>query len=225
MLNSLSTNESIALKEEASFIRFKTLGFYLILLAVPGSFINNLPLQGVAYEGVKGLSWFTYFMLVTLCFKDIRSFLTPLWNVKAFKKPRTYLWMFLSLILPYTLLHGCLYFEVLLNKDFVFYFKNQLLYASSWSKTLEVAVLTPIWEEFVFRGILLWMLVRFMKPYWAVGITSIVFGVIHSSDIWVITILAGCLLTLTAYKTKSILPSIVAHSLWNLYMVQLILYF
>lgn len=225
MLNSLPAREHLPVKEGASTIRFKTLCIYLIMLVVPGYFINKLPLHGVTYEGVKGLIWFTYFMVVTLCYKDIRTFIAPLLNVKAFKKPGTYIWILITFMLPYIMLHLCLYFEVFLDKYFMFYFNNHMLHASSWRQTIDVAILTPITEEIVFRGILLTILLRFVKPYWAVGITSILFGLIHPSDIWMITILGGVLLTLTTYKTKSILPAMVAHSLWNLYMVQLFLYF
>ncbi|MGG3915078.1 CPBP family intramembrane glutamic endopeptidase [Rossellomorea vietnamensis] len=225
MQNSLSTNEPIDVEEEELAIRFKTLCIYLILLAVPGFFINKLPLEGVAYEGVKGFIWFTYFMVVTLIYKEIRTFIRPLWKVNAFKKPGTWLWIFLTFMLPYSLLHLCLYFEVLLDKYFIFYFNNHMMHAGSWRQTIDVAILTPIWEEIVYRGILLTILLRFVKSYWAVAITSILFGLVHPSDIWLFTILGGFLLTMTAYKTKSILPAMVAHSLWNLNMVQLFLYF
>jgi membrane protease YdiL (CAAX protease family) len=223
--NSLSTNEPIAVKEEGSSIKLKTLCIYLILLAVPGFFINKLPLQGVAYEGVKGFIWFTYFMVVTLCYKDIRTFIAPLLNGKAFKKPGTWLWILLTVMLPYILLHLCLYFEVFLDKYYIFYFNNHMIHAGSWRQTMDAAVLTPISEEIVFRGILLMVLLRFVKPFWAISITSLLFGLIHPSEIWVFTVLAGFLLTMTAFKTKSILPAMVAHSLWNVYMVQLFLYF
>ncbi|MBW3111523.1 CPBP family intramembrane metalloprotease [Bacillus sp. MCCB 382] len=225
MQNSLSTNEPIVVKEEGSAITLKTLCIYLLLLAVPGFFINKLPLSGVAYEGVKGFIWFTYFMVVTLSYKEIRTFISPFLNVKAFKKPVTWLWIFLSFMLPYTLLHLCLYFEVLLDKYYIFYFNNHMFHAGSWGQTIDGAILTPISEEILFRGILLTLLLRMIKPFWAITITSLLFGLIHPSDIWVFTILGGFLLTITAYKTKSILPAMVAHSLWNLYMVQLFLYF
>ncbi|MBN8191953.1 CPBP family intramembrane metalloprotease [Bacillus sp. NTK074B] len=225
MQNSLSTNEPLNVKEAGSAIRFKTLCIYLILLAVPGFFINKLHLEGPVYEGVKGFIWFTYFMVVTLSYKEIRTFISPLLNVKAFKKPRTWLWIFLTFIIPYALLHLCLYFEVVLDKYYIFYFNNHMLHAGSWRQTIDVAILTPISEEIVFRGILLTLLLRIIKPFWAITITSLLFGLVHPSEIWVFTVLAGFLLTLTTYKTKSILPAMVAHSLWNLYMLQLFLYF
>lgn len=225
MLNGLSTNEAIAVKGTTSTIKLKTLCIYLILLAVPGYFINKLPIQGVNYEGLKGLIWFVYFMIVTLCFRDIRAFIAPLLNVKAFKKPGTYGWILLTFMLPYTLLHLCLYFEVLLDKYYMFYFKNHMVHASNWRQTVDVAILTPITEEIVFRGMLLTILLRFVKSYWAIGMTSILFALIHFSDLWMFPLLGGFLLTMTAYKTKSILPAMVAHSLWNVYMAQLFLYF
>ena len=223
MLNSSPAHEPIPVTTDASTIRFKTLLIYLTMLALPGYFINQLPLQN--YDGLKGLIWFLYFMAVTLGYKNIRTFIVPLMKVEVFKKPGTYLWIFLTFMLPYVLLHLSLHFEVLLDKYYIFYFNNHMLHASSWRETVEVAVLTPISEEIIFRGILLTALLKFVKPLWAVGITSILFGLIHPSEIWLFTVLAGFLLTMTAYKTKSILPAMVAHSLWNLYMVQLFLYF
>ncbi|UXH43908.1 CPBP family intramembrane metalloprotease [Rossellomorea vietnamensis] len=223
MQNSLPAQEPIPVTEDASTIGFKTLLIYLVILALPGYFINQLPLQN--YDGLKGLIWFLYFMSVTLGYKNIRTFMVSLMKVEVFKKPGTYLWIFLTFMLPYVLLHLSLHFEVLLDKYYIFYFNNHMLHASSWRETIDVAVLTPISEEIIFRGILLTVLLKFVKPFWAVGITSILFGLIHPSEIWLFTVLAGFLLTLTAYKTKSILPAMVAHSLWNLYMVQLFLFF
>jgi membrane protease YdiL (CAAX protease family) len=223
MLNSSSAHKPIPVTADASTIRFKALLIYVAILALPGYFINQLPLQN--YDGLKGLIWFLYFMAVTLGYKNIRTFISPLMKVEVFKKPGTYLWIFLTFMLPYVLLHLCLHFEVLLDKYYIFYFNNHMFHSSSWGETVDVAVLTPISEETVFRGILLTVLLKFVKPFWAVGITSILFGLIHPSEIWMFTVLAGFLLTLTAYKTKSILPAMVAHSLWNLYMVQLFLYF
>ncbi|UTE76840.1 CPBP family intramembrane glutamic endopeptidase [Rossellomorea sp. KS-H15a] len=223
MLNSSPAHEPIPVTTDASNIRFKTLLIYLTMLALPGYVINQLPLQN--YDGLKGLIWFLYFMAVTLGYKNIRTFIVPLLKVEVFKKPETYLWIFLTFMLPYVLLHVSLHFEVLIDKYYIFYFNNHMLHASSWRETVDVAVLTPISEEIIFRGILLTVLLKFVKPFWAVGITSILFGLIHPSEIWLFTVLAGFLLTMTAYKTKSILPAMVAHSMWNLYMVQLFLFF
>ncbi|MCA0151052.1 CPBP family intramembrane metalloprotease [Rossellomorea vietnamensis] len=223
MLNSSPAHEPIPVTTDASNIRFKTLLIYLTMLALPGYVINQLPLQN--YDGLKGLIWFLYFMAVTLGYKNIRTFIVPLLKVEVFKKPETYLWIFLTFMLPYVLLHVSLHFEVLIDKYYIFYFNNHMLHASSWRETVDVAVLTPISEEIIFRGILLTDLLKFVKPFWAVGITSILFGLIHPSEIWLFTVLVGFLLTMTAYKTKSILPAMVAHSMWNLYMVQLFLFF
>ncbi|MGG4166278.1 type II CAAX endopeptidase family protein [Rossellomorea vietnamensis] len=223
MLNSSPAHEPIPVAADASTIRFKTLLIYVATLALPGYFINQLPLQN--YDGLKGLIWFLYFMAVTLGYKNIRTFIVPLMKGEVFKKPGTYLWIFLTFMLPYVLLHLCFHFEVLLDKYYIFHFNNHMLHASSWRETIDVAFLTPLSEEIVFRGILLTILLKFVKPFWAVGITSILFGLIHPSEIWIFTVLAGFLLTISAYKTKSILPAMVAHSLWNLYMAQLFLYF
>ncbi|BCB05229.1 CPBP family intramembrane glutamic endopeptidase [Bacillus sp. KH172YL63] len=225
MQPTLSTNQPISIKERAATITVKTLSIYLILIIVPGYFINQLSLEGTAFEGMKGYVWFAYFMMVTFGYKEIRRFIASLLNVRVFREKETYVWMFVSFFIPYGILHLCLYYEVFLNEYFIYQVKYNMLPAGNLWQTIDAAVLTPVTEEIMVRGIILSMLLKRVKPLWAITITSMLFGLIHPSSAWMFTIAGGFLLTLTAYKTKSILPGIVAHALWNLYMVQLILYF
>lgn len=206
-------------------ITLKSFIFYILLIAVPGYLFEVLPLPINTPELLIGAIWFSYFILTTYRFKSIRQTIISQLDVRCFKRWRTYFYILISLILPYAFLHFCLNYGFLLDKNYIFYFKNHMIPATGIGSTINSSILTPITEEILFRGILLVFLLKFMKPYLAVGIVAILFSILHPWDIWIFILLSGFLLTITAYKTKSLLPSMVAHGLWNLYMTQLFLYF
>ena len=82
---------------------------------------------------------------------------------------------------------------------------------------LAVVIVAPIGEEIVFRG----FLQRFLEEYWkditrAVLVTSLFFAMIHFNPFWTIQIyLLGVILGFLAWKTKSVIPSILLHIVNN----------
>ncbi len=82
---------------------------------------------------------------------------------------------------------------------------------------LAVVVMAPIGEEIVFRG----FLQKFLEEHWkditrAVLVTSIFFAIIHFNPYWTIQIyILGIILGFLSWRTKSIIPSIILHSINN----------
>ena len=82
---------------------------------------------------------------------------------------------------------------------------------------LAVVVMAPIGEEIVFRG----FLQKFLEEYWkditrAVLVTSLFFAMIHFNPYWTIQIyLLGVILGFLSWKTKSVIPSVILHSINN----------
>ena len=82
---------------------------------------------------------------------------------------------------------------------------------------LAVVIVAPISEEVVFRG----FLQKFLEDHWkditrAVLVTSLFFAMIHFNPFWTIQIyILGVVLGFLAWKTKSVIPSIMLHSLNN----------
>tara|TARA_B100001559_G_scaffold181843_1_gene152122 strand:- start:1518 stop:2309 length:792 start_codon:yes stop_codon:yes gene_type:complete len=82
---------------------------------------------------------------------------------------------------------------------------------------LAVVIMAPIGEEIVFRG----FLQKFLEEYWkditrAVLITSLFFAMIHFNPYWTIQIyLLGIILGFLSWKTKSVIPSVILHSINN----------
>ena len=83
--------------------------------------------------------------------------------------------------------------------------------------TITVVILAPLGEEILFRG----FLQKLLEESWqditrAVLITSLFFAFIHMNPVWVIQIyFLGVMLGYLAWKTGSILTSLILHSLNN----------
>lgn len=93
---------------------------------------------------------------------------------------------------------------------------------------LTAVVLGPIFEEILFRGILLPAFEGlFKKPVWAIVASSLLFGAIHPTGIpaWLPLATVGAMSAMLAYQTRSLVPSIVLHVLHNAMVVlQLLAY-
>jgi len=88
-----------------------------------------------------------------------------------------------------------------------------------------VVVIAPLGEELLFRGFFQQILEKHWKDVTrAVLMTAIIFSFIHMNPFWFAQIyILGIILGFLAWKTKSVLPSLILHSLNNL--VALILSF
>lgn len=84
--------------------------------------------------------------------------------------------------------------------------------ASSWVTVLTVAIVAPIGEELLFRGLIQSYSKEYLSTVWAIILQAAVFGVYHGNVIQgVYAFLLGMLLGLIAHRFESILPSIVFH--------------
>jgi len=89
-----------------------------------------------------------------------------------------------------------------------------------------VAIVPSISEEFLFRGFLQTNLEKKMKPFLAITISSVLFGVIHFEPVVLIPlILIGIYLGTVSYLTGSILMPIFIHFLVNLFSVIGVIFF
>lgn len=91
-----------------------------------------------------------------------------------------------------------------------------LLTAPLWQTLLVAAVVAPVCEEIVFRGVLLTGFLQRYRPPLAILVSSVLFGVSHMvPQQMVTTTLLGIVLGIIATRTGSILPSMAFHSLHN----------
>lgn len=95
-----------------------------------------------------------------------------------------------------------------------------------FSLVIMVAVLAPIFEEILFRGILMkGMLNNKMNPYWAIVLSAFIFGAIHVFP-WQFlgAFLLGMVLGLVYWKTKSLLLPILMHAFNNFIAAMLMIF-
>ncbi len=89
-----------------------------------------------------------------------------------------------------------------------------------------VAILAPIFEEMLFRGIILkGMLNNKINPYWAIVISAFIFGAVHIYP-WQFlgAFLLGLVLGLVYYKTKSLLLPMLMHAFNNFIAAMLMIF-
>ena len=82
---------------------------------------------------------------------------------------------------------------------------------------IAVVVIAPVGEEILFRG----FLQQFLEQHWkdvtrAVLITSLFFAMIHLNPYWMVQIyFLGIILGFLAWRTQSVIPSLILHGLNN----------
>ncbi len=78
-------------------------------------------------------------------------------------------------------------------------------------------IVAPVIEEVIFRGLVLTRLQEGMPIWGAVGISSLLFAVMHGHPLWIgYTFVIGCLMAIVAIRMKSIKATILLHMCFNL---------
>lgn len=85
-----------------------------------------------------------------------------------------------------------------------------------WGSFMKVAIVAPVIEELIFRGLILYGLLRNYKPHTAIIVSALLFSLFHLNP-WQIpaTMVLGLLLGWIMFRTKNILLAIAGHSLNN----------
>lgn len=152
-------------------------------------------------------------------FEPAKKLLLQSFNFTVLKKWRTYVYLLLFFAI-----------SIVLNYIFLKYVFQDATKQQASALNLDVfeqyqillligfAILTPIFEELIFRGFLLhFFSERF--PFWiAAVLTSFFFGIAHtySLGVMVITFFTGLLMAILCKKTKSIIPAMLFHIMNNM---------
>ncbi|MFX3648893.1 MAG: lysostaphin resistance A-like protein [Paenibacillus sp.] len=86
--------------------------------------------------------------------------------------------------------------------------------------TLAIIIIIPFYEELLFRGLLFTTIYNRYGSAWSIIISSLIFGFLHS-DLFVLTTIYGFVFNYIFLKTKSLIPSIILHMIWNTLVVLL----
>ncbi|WP_336763112.1 CPBP family intramembrane glutamic endopeptidase [Paenibacillus sp. USHLN196] len=86
--------------------------------------------------------------------------------------------------------------------------------------TVAIIVVIPFYEELLFRGLLFTTIYNKYGSAWSIIISSLIFGFLHS-DLFVLTTIYGFVFNYIFLKTKSLIPGIMLHMIWNTLVVLL----
>ncbi|KFN01446.1 CPBP family intramembrane metalloprotease [Bacillus clarus] len=178
--------------------------------------------QTALYESIANTTSIALQLFVLLLFifkyKPAKKLLLSAFNFEALKNWRTYVYLLLFFVL-----------NIILNFIMLNYVFPDATTEQSSALSLNIlnqyqillligfAILTPIFEELIFRGFIL----RFFSerfPFWIAAIlTSFFFGIAHtySLGVMVITFFMGLLMAILCKKTNSIIPAMLFHIMNN----------
>ena len=111
-----------------------------------------------------------------------------------------------------------------LNEVFPYYSQltdDTMVGQPMWLLFLTVGILAPIAEELIFRGLVFRRMKDFMKPWMAIVLSGLLFGIYHGNMIqFLYASLMGILLAVIYHRTGTLWTSILAHvvaNLWSLF--------
>lgn len=96
---------------------------------------------------------------------------------------------------------------------------EQTIYSQSvWLILLTVGVVAPIAEELIFRGLLFHRMKDWMKPWLAIILSALAFGLYHGNAVqFIYAFFMGALFALIYHRTGTLWATIVAHMVANLW--------
>lgn len=117
----------------------------------------------------------------------------------------------------------CLYWTVTLAMSYLpeswlndYAEASSVLDQTGFVAVLATAIVGPIAEEVVFRGLIFTRLRRVLPGQWAIVISAAVFGLCHGNFVWFLYAFSlGLIFAWVTERTGSILPSMVMHIVFN----------
>ncbi|MBJ8082522.1 CPBP family intramembrane metalloprotease [Bacillus cereus group sp. N14] len=200
----------------ASILGFSLLGglFLALALGIFGEEVLRAHLEGY-YLLLFDAAVVT---IVLFAYKPVLHFIKNIWDVSVLKNGKTYLYLLIGFIIieltQYVMLELFSFESAEQQRDQLgsLGLQNSL---QSIIYVLSVAIITPIKEEILYRGILY----RFFEKKYSflVGIiiSSFIFGILHGG-FPVTAMIMGIVFAMLYKKTQSIVPSIILHIVWNL---------
>ncbi|MFN6593108.1 lysostaphin resistance A-like protein [Bacillus sp. TD10] len=208
--------------------------FYMIGISFIGGIFLGLAEavfgEQAANQFLDGSFWLIIDAFATLSiiflYKPARHFISGIWDTTVLKKPKTYIYILIGFIVISVSQYITLTLLGIENADQ----QRNLLSSTNIQNSLvqiviyilSVAIITPIKEEIMYRGILY----RFLKKkhgfIMGIIVSSILFGFLHVG-FPITAMIMGIVFVVLYQKTHSIIPSVILHIFWNLFASILII--
>ena len=90
---------------------------------------------------------------------------------------------------------------------------------------ISISILTPIFEELLFRGFVLGMFLRCYGKTPAIVLSAFIFAIVHEPIAIGMAFGGGLLYGWLRVRTGSIVPSMIAHMIWNSFISLIVLFY
>lgn len=167
------------------------------------------------------------FLIAFLIFKSVRQFLKGSFSFAPLKKGKTYLYLVGALVVNFILQY--LVLDVLKWEDGTDQINTfglnhvSLDWLSLTILFLGFAVITPIKEEILYRGVLYGFLNKKVNFWVGLIVSSLIFGVLHVGHALSATLM-GIVFVLLYKQTRTLIVPILFHIIWNFYAVSGLVY-
>ncbi|TKD69768.1 CPBP family intramembrane glutamic endopeptidase [Pseudalkalibacillus hwajinpoensis] len=201
-------------KNQFMWKSFFVVSLLLLIGSVIFSIVFSIRSPLFKYNNLSGPLWVIYSMIVILSISDIRTFLIGELKLKDIKK---IYWVIPSLFIMYTLYFITFKWGIFISDSLLrrVNYDIWLLDKNTTYTLLFSCLIVPVAEEILFRGFLTGYLSKKITPWIAIIFSSSVFGYVHFDNQF-FQFLIGLILSIIYNKTNSLIPCIVAHSLWNI---------
>ncbi|MGE7882962.1 CPBP family intramembrane glutamic endopeptidase [Bacillus sp. NPDC094077] len=157
--------------------------------------------------------------IVIMAYKPVLHFIKNIWDVSVLKNGKTYLYLLIGFIVialaQYVMLELFSFESAEQQREKLGGTTLQHSVIQSVIYVLSIAIITPIKEEILCRGILYRFLEKKYSFLVGIIVSSFVFGILHGGFPITATIM-GIVFAMLYRKTQSIVPSIILHIVWNL---------
>lgn len=208
-----------------------TLGFTIILIIFYTLFSDISDLANIEDSIPVYLMLsvdFAAFLITLFIFKSARQFLKGTFSFAPLKSWKTYVYIVGAIVVVYVSQYLILeVFKIEDGADQVETFNFDALSFTSLSVLLlfvSMAILTPIKEEILFRGLLHGFIAKRWHFLLGLFISSIIFGLLHGGHA-ISTTIMGIVFVLLYKLTRTLIVPIIFHMIWNVYaVISLVLY-
>ncbi|MBA2176312.1 CPBP family intramembrane metalloprotease [Halobacillus locisalis] len=186
---------------------------YLVIEAYLLATVMDATSEWFVYKDFMSILMFTGLTIVVLTLPALRRHFIEIVGVKALIERSTYLWLFILLLVLYLSRELIFSMEFLFDESFLISYTYGS-YSEPIFYLIGVIIFAPVYEEFLFRGLLLHGFRQKMGPGLSILITSLLFGFIHDGYV-VFGIVMGLSFGLMFHIKRSLAAAILLHILWN----------
>ena len=219
----LSTSESIKSQAKVWGSIIGMLVSLFLLLVIIASFIDDF--QYYLISSTVILAIFVFFVLKYMYeTDDFKKLLEVPNNIETWKLIGLALAIDIFVVKPLHVVFTLQFFPDVQQQEIITALE-EMSQVSAIITAFSVSILTPILEELLFRGFILGVLLKCYNNRVAIVISAMIFAIVHEPVAIGMAFGGGVIYGWLRVRTGSIVPSMIAHMIWNSFISFVVLFY